>query len=524
MFGLTALKSKFFKLNRLILFMALTATVITFINSLYSNYQVQKEQLILQAMEVNKAYAKKLSETTDVFLTASLQQLAYSAKKTSVKMNSREALKEEAERLKYQTDTFNSIVISDAKGIAQATSPETLDLVGKKLVSTGSLTILKDRKLSISDPYISSLKNLLLVISAPIFDDNKKYLGFLGGTIYLKKTNILSSILGEHYYENGSYIYVIDKNKQVLYHPSQSRIGAYVNNNTGIEEIVTKKEGGMLLTNSNGIEMLAGYAEVPSTGWVVITQSPLESTQLPLTGIMMKVITRTLPMAFAVFLFIWIFARAISRPLQQLTDKAKLIDSPEVSKDIEKIDAWYVESLGLKRAILSGMKLLHRQIGQLQHDAKTDPLTNTSNRRAFQLRLEKQALLETPFSIVALDVDHFKHVNDSYGHSVGDEVLKRLGLIMTQCTKGDDMIARTGGEEFAILLSNTPLDNAVIFAENLRLTISEELFKTVGHITVSIGIAAWPNGSVSIDETLSLADNALYEAKDLGRNRCVVTR
>ena len=73
-------------------------------------------------------------------------------------------------------------------------------------------------------------------------------------------------------------------------------------------------------------------------------------------------------------------------------------------------------------------------------------------------------------------------------------------------------------------MNGTTLNDAVLFAENLRITISDEIFNTVGHITASIGIAAWPNGSITIDETLSLADNALYEAKDLGRNRCVVAR
>jgi diguanylate cyclase (GGDEF)-like protein len=316
---------------------------------------------------------------------------------------------------------------------------------------------------------------------------------------------------------------VIDQDKQVLYHPEKSRIGSFVAENDGIDEILATKEGGMLLNNSNGIEMLAGYSTIPSTGWIVITQSPLKSTLVPLTGIMEKVILRTLPLALGVFLFIWLFARAISKPLQQLADKARSLDSPTVSQDIENIHSWYVESLGLKRAMLSGVKLIQNQIGDLKRDAETDPLTGANNRRAFQFKLKQLALLEMPFSVLALDIDYFKRINDNYGHNVGDEVLKKQTQILNRFSRDGDMVARTGGEEFVLLLKETSLEDAFLMAERLRIAISEETFDVVGNITVSIGIAAWSlSDEISVEKTLSLADQALYEAKRQGRNRSVI--
>ncbi|ETI57882.1 sensor domain-containing diguanylate cyclase [Marinomonas profundimaris] len=515
-------KSKFLKLNRLILFLALSATIITFINSFYSNYEVQKEQLIFQAIEVNRAYAQKLSDTTEVFISSSKQQLAYAANEVSSQMDNDAFLMDEANRLKYQTDSFNSVVISDALGRTQAASPETLDLVGKQLKSAGSKEALEEKKALISKPYVSTIQNLLVFISAPIFDKQHNYLGFLGGSIYLKSPNILNQILGEHYYKDGSYIYVVDKNRQILYHPQKERIGTFLNGNSGLDEIISKKEGGLLLKNSKGIEMLAGYSSIPSTDWIVITQSPLESTLLPLTGIMEKVILRTLPMASAVFLFIWLFARAISRPLQQLAERAKSLDSPTVTSDIESIDSWYVESFSLKKAMLSGVKLLHNQIGDLKRDADTDPLTGANNRRAFQYKLKQLALLETPFAILALDIDYFKRINDEYGHSVGDEVLKQQTQILQVFSRDGDLVARTGGEEFVLLLKDVTVEDAFIIAERLRVAIAEEAFETVGHVTASIGISAWTANSISIEKTLSLADQALYQAKKQGRNCCVM--
>ena len=519
---MSTLKQNFLRLNRLILFLAITVAILTFANSLYSNYEVQKEQLVLQALEVNRAYASKLSDTTEVFLASSQQQLTYTSSLLSKKMADKTFLKEEVDRLRLQTNSFNSVVITDETGLAKAVSPETTGLLGRQLKSTGSLEALEKKRFLISKPYISTIKNLLVFISTPIFDQENNYSGFVGGTIYLKEPNILSKILGQHYYKNGSYIYVVDKQKQILYHPDIDRIGDFVINNDGIDDIIKNQEGGIVLKNSNGIDMLAGYANIPSTDWIIITQSPLDSTLIPLTGIMEKVILRTMPMAIAVFIFIWFFARAISRPLQLLAEKARSLDNPEVNEEIEKINSWYVESLSLKKAILSGVKLLHNQIGQLQRDSETDPLTGANNRRAFQVKLKKLVLLEQPFSILSLDIDYFKLVNDNYGHNVGDEVLKQQTQLMNRFCRDGDMVARTGGEEFVLLLKGAELNDAFLVAERLRITTEKENFQTVGHITVSIGISAWSDASVSIDEILSSADKALYEAKGQGRNRCII--
>ncbi|MEP2617198.1 MAG: GGDEF domain-containing protein, partial [Marinomonas sp.] len=213
---------------------------------------------------------------------------------------------------------------------------------------------------------------------------------------------------------------------------------------------------------------------------------------------------------------------AISKPLQQLADKTKQLDSPSASSDIERINSWYVESLSLKKAILSGMKLLNSQIGQLQHDVETDPLTGASNRRAFKLKLEQLALLETPFSVLAADIDYFKKVNDTYGHKAGDDVLKEMVQIMKSACRDGDMVARTGGEEFILVLKDCPIKDAFSYAERLRITIADKVFEDIGHITVSIGISSWTTESVSIEKTLSLADEALYKAKREGRNRSII--
>lgn len=119
-----------------------------------------------------------------------------------------------------------------------------------------------------------------------------------------------------------------------------------------------------------------------------------------------------------------------------------------------------------------------------------------------------------------LDIDHFKQVNDTFGHLAGDEVLKQMGCVLSGCLRGNDVVCRYGGEEFMLLLTGSGLDEAIVVAERLRLMISETVRLPCGqHITVSAGCSEFIAGE---DEShfLKRADDAMYAAKAMGRN-CV---
>ncbi|MEO9653434.1 sensor domain-containing diguanylate cyclase [Marinomonas sp.] len=514
-------KTRYLKLNHLILVLALSATAITFVNSFYSIYEVQKEQLISQTIDINRSYAKKLADTTEVFIAASKQQLKYAAESLRGHLDDEAFIQQEADRLKYQNHSFNSVSIVSKEGFIHTISPSKLPLKGAKLSSKSSFDALEKQIPLISEPFTSSINNLLVVISTPLWDKNGDYYGYLGGTIYLKDDSIIRDILGDHHYRSGSFISVIDQNKNILYHPNETLIGVPAKRDEKASKFLALKEGGMLLEGKSYQASLAGFATIPSTGWVVITQSPLDTSLTPLSNIMEKVILRTLPMALGVFLFIWLFARAISLPLQQLASQVKLFDGYIVSSEIDKINSWYSESLELKKAILSKVKTFQSQIGKLKVDADTDPLTGANNRRAFDLRTKQLVSQKIEFSVLCLDVDHFKNVNDTYGHSLGDEVLKQLVEVMNSFSRAYDMVARMGGEEFILLLQDGHMEDSMLVAERLRETIAEASFGEVGHITVSIGVACKSDNSISVKQLLSAADKALYRAKREGRNRSI---
>ena len=165
----------------------------------------------------------------------------------------------------------------------------------------------------------------------------------------------------------------------------------------------------------------------------------------------------------------------------------------------------------------------------LNEYATKDFLTQVSNRRHFlanlESKLQQSSLGPTTDAVLMCDLDHFKNINDSYGHPIGDEVLQSLARILRQNVRKGDLIGRIGGEEFAIFLPNTTAQEAVNFANRLQHDLA--MGPVVASmpdvtITISIGIALINQGADSVGSVLSRSDQALYQAKNAGRNRVVV--
>ncbi|MBI5026477.1 MAG: diguanylate cyclase, partial [Nitrospirae bacterium] len=159
--------------------------------------------------------------------------------------------------------------------------------------------------------------------------------------------------------------------------------------------------------------------------------------------------------------------------------------------------------------------------------ATTDELTGVSNRRVFMEELSREAAragrYNLAFSLLMIDIDHFKWVNDSHGHPAGDAVLKSLARILKGQVRQVDIVARYGGEEFAIILPETSIDGARVVGERIRAAIASTPFsidheKNIG-VTVSVGISCFPESAQSVELLIERADQALYTAKREGRNR-----
>jgi diguanylate cyclase (GGDEF)-like protein/PAS domain S-box-containing protein len=218
---------------------------------------------------------------------------------------------------------------------------------------------------------------------------------------------------------------------------------------------------------------------------------------------------------------------AAIKELRELEIKLVAHDNREFLAEIAAITIDYSGQPAVLLALndISARKQLE---AELFHQASTDPLTGISNRRYFIARgeqeLRRARRFARPLSVMMLDIDHFKHINDTFGHAGGDIVLQEIVRIAVTCLRNTDAIGRLGGEEFAVLMPETELHAATEVANRLRQAIADSVIafnKASITCTTSIGVAVLQPHDGDVDALLHRADQALYIAKQDGRNRVV---
>ena len=202
---------------------------------------------------------------------------------------------------------------------------------------------------------------------------------------------------------------------------------------------------------------------------------------------------------------------------QKKTESSRLFHTvAQKTMELNKAKAALEEELAKKESLEKHLK----------HLASTDPMTELMNRRSFfdtcnKVMIESSAK-DTELACLIIDIDHFKNINDTYGHDMGDKVIKTIAKLMINNTRTVDFIGRIGGEEFAILMPNTDVESAYQIADRLRDNISKEKMALDGkdiYVTVSIGLSYLTHADKSIHTIIKRADTALYEAKQSGRNQ-----
>ncbi|GIU16130.1 MULTISPECIES: diguanylate cyclase [unclassified Shewanella] len=234
---------------------------------------------------------------------------------------------------------------------------------------------------------------------------------------------------------------------------------------------------------------------------------------------------------------LWYVNKSMLRPLSKLTESARAyrfnddfipIDIPREDEIGELASAFNLmgkKIIQSRDALVDDNLKTQTKLDDALHEATTDTLTGLKNRR-YMLEEAKRHILtchryKHELSIIMFDIDHFKRINDSYGHASGDEVLRLLGHYVRENIRSSDLGVRYGGEEFVILLPYTSLKSAVLMAEDIRKTVEAMKFSVLDKhsMTISLGVAELSKDDQTLDSLIVRADKALYESKHNGRNR-----
>ncbi|AHV94245.1 sensor domain-containing diguanylate cyclase [Bordetella holmesii] len=506
-------------LRRLILGLSILSLLLAMAGALYASSVVQREILVGSSLEDNRAFAQKLARSADIFLRESLTELAYSARLIGREGGTEQSVQREVERLKNQSGNFNATAFVNADGVIAGITPAEPGVAGRQVSTNAMEQALASRLPRISEPFLSPGGRWIVAISQPVFLPDGRFGGFIMGLLYLHERNALGEILGEQTHRNGAYQYVVDQRGILLFHPNLRSVGQIVDQNAAVHELMLGQEGAQRIVNTEGVDMLSGYALLRETGWGVVAQRPTDGVLSRTQVLLLRTIQTSLPWLCLSLLCVWWLANRIARPLAQLAGAAADLDKPRVADRLAGVGAWYREAEQLKTALGAVSRKIGTKFNQLRQDSLTDALTGLLNRRGLDEILQSEPRYGRAMAVLAVDIDHFKSINDGLGHAAGDAVIRGIAALLRSRARASDMLGRLGGEEFVVILPNTDRPQALQAAERIRAAV--ETFQAVpgGACTVSVGVAVYPHEGASLTEVLARADDALYEAKRGGRNR-----
>lgn len=387
----------------------------------------------------------------------------------------------------------------------------------------------RDREGVISAPFRSALsKRPVVVVTEPVFDATGKLLYILGGAIDLQRPRFFGQLEVLKPGKSG-YLFMLTKQGTIIHHPDRQRILMNVKQEVGGAVPSTLAamngfEGWVEASSKNGVRALITYRRLFRTDWIIGAVYPVDEAFAPLIDMRRKALLASAGVAIAAGLIGWLAIMRLLLPLAALRRHVAHISGG--SRNIEVFDVVRRDEFGeLSRAFFFLSQQRREAENKLIVLTRTDTLTGLHNRRMFEetmvVALARARRNKQQLALAYLDIDHFKHVNDSYGHGTGDQVLIEFARRLKLAVRTTDTVARLAGDEFVVIFENLADDTEISeLAKKILSTIKPAfvLGELIIAVTTSIGIAANANGSSSVAELMEASDSALYDAKRGGRN------
>lgn len=360
----------------------------------------------------------------------------------------------------------------------------------------------------------------------------------------------IESLLPAQSERGGLEILVFDRDGELIYAPPSSRQALQKAGQRAPASDKTASARAQVTHWADGVEALSALALLPARsgesdlGWQVVARQPVAQAYARSASLVSRALLAGLVVAAFAAMLSWVLARRLGDDLRTLARAARSVrkgnpgkqiplvgSSLEVQELSSALSHMTISMLQANEEMEAQVRLRTQQLEdanrELDRQAHTDALTGLLNRRGFDVQLDFALALalrnERPLSVVTLDIDHFKRINDRFGHAVGDAVLQRMALLLEEHLRACDVVARVGGEEFVVLLPDTSSAGATVVAEAMVAAAAATEQQEVGTVTLSAGVTSLRRQETRT-QLLARSDAALYEAKKSGRNRVCVAK
>ncbi len=397
-------------------------------------------------------------------------------------------------------------------------------------------TALAENQQALGEPQFDPGRERFLLLQGTLLADlNQQPAGLLVARLHFDRVGAILRQTGS----GGESAYLIDGMGRIV---AAGRAGGMALGDQLSSSLRDRLDPGRIAEfwHQDGSAAVGTVAPIDGSDWLIVVEQP---SMVAFAGVHeLERMTLFLGMIFVLgmSLIAYVFAHGMAAPLKRLTDGAARVAEGDMDVDLPvrgrdeiayltRVFGNMVQRLIAGRAELDQINTrLREQNEKLQILSSTDPLTGLRNRQDLNAHLseliERSEQQQKPFALLMMDLDHFKRLNDDYGHLAGDRALKLIADELRVILRDDDYAARFGGEEFLVLLPEAAEKTALAVAERLRSGIEKHVIDLNGkqvRVTLSIGVAIYPEAGTDVDAIIHSADEALYQAKTEGRNRVV---
>ena len=526
-------------LNRQILILTLgivmAASVIIGVIPLFVFYEYSKERVISS----NLTSAVEISNQVDMQISDAINTIATVAADKTIQGMEQSKAQIELAQLFSLSGALDGMSVMNEKGQIIALAPYDPKVIGRDLSYRDYFKqALTDSRPVISEPFAGSSGNNVIVIAAPVFGENGRVRGVLTGRLNLTKGNKLTTVLKGGAKKHG-IIQIISKQGLIIFDPRKEFIMKQAEKNPAVRDALNGKQGSTTLTIDDKAYFVS-YTTIPRLGWGVIVEYPKDRAFQSAMYLRNLMIIATVIICLIVFFITYLESKAIIRPLKVLLKGVERVAEGDYHFNVnvkaqneigvlaEAFNTMVERIKIMREDTLQKKEELEKVNSEKEVMSITDGLTKLYNHRYFQDCLEKAVDIAqqegSSVALMILDIDHFKYYNDLFGHPAGDKLLEELSQLLIRELGPNDMVARYGGEEFTIILYGTTRIQSMEMAEKLRAAVESFPFsgreqQPEGKITVSIGVASYPENAKNKEELIKLADEALYKAKSSSRNK-----